>query len=144
MQKKLKISIKDFIEINDLYGPTKIEIIPIKNVYGKFINIKGNQKNLYHIYFNDSKIEIKNKYSINEEDKITKIKVKIDYRVDSFWGLFNECNCIESIDFNKYCRRDKSWFEYMFSKCSSIKELSLSNIYNNNISALFFRVSPTI
>ena len=83
-------------------------------------------------------------YSINEEDKIAKIKVKIDYRVDSFLGLFDECNCIESIDFNKYCRRDKSWFENMFSKCSSIKELSLSNIYNNNISALFFRVSPTI
>ena len=62
MQKKLKISIKDFIEINDLYGPTKIEIIPIKNVYGKFINIKGNQKNLYHIYYNDTKIETKNKY----------------------------------------------------------------------------------
>ena len=132
LQKKLKISIKDFIEIYEIYAPTKIEIIPIKNAYGKFINIKEKEKRYYHIYFNDNKEEIKNKYLINEEDKVDKIKIKIDNKVKSLNGLFDECNCIESINFKKYCRK-KGYLERIFSKCSTLKELTLSNFYNNEM-----------
>ena len=132
LQKKLKINIKDFIEINDIYGATTIEIIPMKNKYGKFINIEEKDKTYYHIYFNDNKKEIKNKYSINEEDKVEKIKIRINYKVDSFNYLFKECNCIESIDFKKYCCK-KGKIEYIFFGCSSVKELNLSNFSNIKI-----------
>ena len=74
IQNRLNLSIKDY----EIFTPIEIEIIPCKKKYGKFINIKENDKSYYHIYFNDDKEEIKNKYKINKEDKITKIKLKIN------------------------------------------------------------------
>ena len=41
----------------------------------------------------------KNKYIIDDEDKVTKIKIIIDYQVKSFKELFDWCKCIESINF---------------------------------------------
>ena len=72
MQNRLNINIKDYKEYSELYSSIEIEIIPIKNEYGEFINIKGD-KSYYHIYFNDDKKEIK-KYSINKDDKFQKSK----------------------------------------------------------------------
>ena len=131
LQKKLNITIKNFSDFKDLYLTTKIEITPIKNKYGKFINVYEKKKKYYHIYFNDNKEEIKNKYSINEEDKVTKIKISIDYNVKSLEGLFNRCNCIETINFKNYCRKGNC-VENIFSGCSSLKEISVSNFYKNN------------
>ena len=132
LQERMKLTIKDFIDVYELYAPTKIEITPLQNTYGKFINVKENEKKYYHIYFNDDKEEFKNKYFINEEDKVSKIKIIIDYQATSLNELFKECNCIKSIDFKKYCR--KKSFSKIFSRCSSLKELSLSYFYNNDIS----------
>ena len=133
LQKKLNISIKDFIECYDLYGPTSIEIIPVTNKYGKFINIRENEKKYYRIYFNDNKKEIKNKYSINEEDKITKINVKVNYKINPLGYLFEGCDCIESVHIRKYCRKSCSLYS-IIEGCASIKELSLSDFYENEIS----------
>ncbi len=132
LQERMKLTIKDFIDVYELYAPTKIEITLLQNTYGKFINVKENEKKYYHIYFNDDKEEFKNKYFINEEDKVSKIKIIIDYQATSLNELFEECNCIKSIDFKKYCR--KKSFSKIFSRCSSLKELSLSYFYNNDIS----------
>ena len=98
VQNRLDLGIKDYKE----YCEIEIEIIPTKDKYGKFININEHDKLYYHIYFNDNKEEIKNKYGINEEDKITKIKIIIDYQVKSFNKLFSWCKCIESINFKKF------------------------------------------
>ena len=78
IQNRLNLSLNDYKE----YREIEIEIIPNKGGYGKFINIKENDKLYYHIYFNDNKEEIKNKYEINKKDKITKIKIIIDYQVN--------------------------------------------------------------
>ena len=59
MQNRLNINIKDYKEYSEIYTSIEIEIIPIENEYGKFINIEGD-KSYYHIYFNDDKKEIKN------------------------------------------------------------------------------------
>ena len=76
IQNRLNLSIKDYKEY---YEEIEIEIIPCKKKYGEFINIKKNDKLYYHIYFNDNKEEIKNKYKIDYEgDKVTKIKIIID------------------------------------------------------------------
>ena len=56
IQNRLNLSIKDYKE----YCEIEIEIIPIKDKYGKFIYIKEKDKLYYHIYFNDNKKEIQN------------------------------------------------------------------------------------
>ena len=83
IQNRINLSVNDYKE----YGEIEIEIIPKKGEYGKFININENDELYYHIYFNDNKEEIKNKYEIKEEDKVTKIKIIIDYQVKSFYNL---------------------------------------------------------
>ena len=64
IQNRVKLSIKDYKEYSETFTPIKIEIIPAKGIYGIFINIDENDKLYYHIYFNDNKEEIKNKYRI--------------------------------------------------------------------------------
>ena len=77
MQNRLNLNIKDYIE----YCEIEIVIIPYMDKYGKFININENEKLFCHIYFNDNKKEIKNKYEIKEKDKISKIKIIIKYLI---------------------------------------------------------------
>ena len=98
IQNRLNLDVKDYKEY---YEEIEIEIIPTKDNYGEFINIDENDKLYYHIYFNDNKEEIKNKYEINKIDKVIKIKIIIDYQVKSFFKLFS-FRCIESINFNNY------------------------------------------
>ena len=101
LQNRINLSIKDYKEYSETFTTIELEIIPCKDKYGKFININKNDKIYYHIYFNDNKEEIKDKYEIYEEDKVFKIKIKIDYQVKSFEYLFSDCECIESIYFTK-------------------------------------------
>ena len=60
IQNRLNLCIKDYKD----YCEIEIEIIPVKDKYGKFININKNDILYYHIYFNDKKEEIKNKFKI--------------------------------------------------------------------------------
>ena len=106
IQNRINLSVKNYKEYSETFTPIEIEIIPRKKKYGKFININENDKLYYHIYFNDNKEEIKNKYEIDEQDKVKKIKIIIDYQVKSFKGLFFLCECIESIKFKKFYRNN--------------------------------------
>ena len=110
-QNRINLSVKDYKEYSETFTPIEIKIIPSKGRYGKFIKINKNDKLYYHIYFNDNKEEIKNKYYIDEEDNVTKIKIIIDYQVKSFKDLFSWCNCIESINFKKFYRNN---VKYLF------------------------------
>ena len=97
IKNRLNLDVKDYKEHCEI----EIEIISDKGKYGRFININENDKLYYYIYFNDNKEEIKNKYEIDEQDKVRKIKIIIDYQVKSFNELFRWCKCIESINFKK-------------------------------------------
>ena len=88
--------------------------------------------------FNDNKEEIKNSYKIEEEDKVTKIKIIIDYQVKSFLILFSWCKCIESINFKKFYRNNITDMSYMFYGCSSLKELNLNNFNTNNVTNMSY------
>ena len=154
VQNRLDLGIKDYKEYSETYSSIEIEIIPAKDEYGEFINIKENDELYYHIYFNDNKEEIKNKYKIyteygmikheyyiDEEDKVTKIKIIIYYQVKSFKGLFSWCKCIESINFKKFYRNNITDMSCMFSECSSLKELNLNNFNTNNVTNMSFMFS---
>ena len=105
----------------------------MENKYGRFINIKEGDEEYYHIYYNDNKKEEIKSTSLNENDKISKINIIIDYQVESFYELFNYCYCVESICFKKFYRNSVTDMNYMFWGCSSLKELNINNFNTNNV-----------
>ena len=53
MQNRLDLGIKDYKEYSETFTPIEIEIIPIKDKYGrfiKFIKVDKNDELYYHIY----------------------------------------------------------------------------------------------
>ena len=76
---------------------------------------------------------IKNENYLTENNKVEKIKITIDYQVNSLRGLFKDCKCIESIIFKKFYRNNITDMSGMFSNCSSLKELKLNNFNTNNV-----------
>ena len=55
IKERINISIKDYKEYSELYSSIEIEIIPVKNKYGKFINYKNEDKKYFHKYFNNNR-----------------------------------------------------------------------------------------
>ena len=137
IQNRLNLSVKDYKEYSETFTPIEIEIMLTEDEFGRFININRNENIYFHIYFNDNKKEIKNKYKIEEKDKVTKIKIIIDYQVKSFKDLFDDCKCIEYINFKKFYRNTITDMSYMFYGCSSLKELNLNNFNTNNVTDMY-------
>ena len=76
IKKRVNISIKDYKKYSEIYSSIEIEIKPVKNKYGEFININKANEKYYHLYFNDNKEEIKRNY-LNENDNVKKLKIKL-------------------------------------------------------------------
>ena len=127
IQNKLNKDIKDYMK---LYSKIKIEIIPAKNMYGKFINFPDKTP-YYQIYFNDNKNEIKRTY-ITKDDKVTKIKIIFYNESKSFCKLFGDCICIQKLNFVKIRSERISDMSFMFSGCASLEEINFSNFNTNN------------
>ena len=143
IKERINISIKDYKEYSELYSSIEIEIKPVNNKYGKFININNENKIYYHIYFNDNKEELKRNY-LNKNEKIEIIKIIIDYPIKSFEELFDDCECIEYICFKKFYRNNVNNMGDMFYECSSLKKLDLSDFNTNNVTnmvGMFFGCS---
>ena len=129
IQKKLDKDINDYKK----YLEVIIEIFPInKEEKNTFINYKEKEKIYYHIYFNDEKEEKKRNYFFKNE-KVSIIKIIIDYQIKSFEELFSGCECIEKMNFIKFNRKDINNASAMFYYCSSLKELNLNNFNTSNI-----------
>ena len=123
-QNILCLNINDYKNYSEDFTPIEIEIKPIQNKNGKFINITNKEEESYfHIYFNDDEKEIK-RYNLTQDDKITKIKIIIDYQITSFYRLFDFCNCLESISFIKFNRNNINDMSNMFSYCRTLKEIN--------------------
>ena len=137
IKKRINININDFKEYSEKYSSIEIEIKLVNNKYSEFINIEKEEKKYYHIYFNNSKEEIKGNY-INKDEEIKIIKIIIDYQVKSFEWLFYYCDCIESIYFKKFYRNNITNMNYMFFRCSSLKELNLNNFNTNNVTNMSY------
>ena len=113
IKNRININIKDYKEYSEIYTSIEIELKPVNNKYGRFINIKKENKIYYHIYFNDNKEEIKRNY-LKKKENVEIIKIIIDYQIESFEKLFINCECIEYINFKKFYRNNINNMGYMF------------------------------
>ena len=127
IQEDLEKNINDYIKE---YLKIKIEIFPVENKYGRFIN--NSSQRYYHFYFNDNLKEETKNY-IDEEDNVTKIKIVIDSEVKNLYGLFGYIRFIKKINFFKFNRNDIKNMLYIFKECSSLEELNLSNFNTSNV-----------
>ena len=134
IKKRINLNINDYKEYSEKYSLIEIEIKPVNNKSGKFINIKEQDEKYYHIYFNNEKEEIKRNY-LEEDEKIKIIKIIIDYKIESksFENLFKDCQCIESINFKKFYMGNVTDMRYMFYGCLSLKKLNFNNSNTNNV-----------
>ena len=134
IQKKLNVNINDFIKESVI----EIELIPFKKKYGEFINIVNKEQIcFYHIYFNNNQDEIQ-RTNITEKDEVNKIKIIINYQVTSFYQSFAYCECIESINFINFQRKNITNTSFMFYKCSSLKEINFYNFNTDNVTDMCY------
>ena len=97
-----------------------------------FINIKKKYKSYFHIYFNDDlNNEIKRDY-ITEKDKVSKIKIIIDYKIKSLSRLFKRIICIKSINFIKFKNSNINNMSHLFESCS-LKKINFFNFITKNV-----------
>ena len=106
IQKRIGININHYKAYSETYSSIELDIIPMKGKYGKFINIKKEDKKYFHIYFNDNKKKEIENTSLHTDDNVSKISIIIDYQIKSFSELFYNCKCIESIKFKKFYRNN--------------------------------------
>ena len=59
IQKRLNINIQNYKDFSEKFSSIELEIIPIQNEYGPFIQIEEENKKYFHIYFNNNREEIK-------------------------------------------------------------------------------------
>ena len=144
LKNKLNINAKDYIKE---YSKIVIEIIPNekneKNDYN-FINIKNRFKPYFHIFFNDNDNEEITRCSVNQKEKVAKIKIIIDYKIKSLFKLFKGCECIKAMNIIKFNNKNIKNMSYMFSGCSSLKKLNLNKFITNkviNMSKMFYGCS---
>ena len=132
IQQRLNLCINNYKKFCESYSSIIIDIIPVTYDYGVFINFNEEDEKYYHIYFNNSKEEIKRKYIKNHE-KVNNINIKINYQVESFYKLFYDCKCIKSIYFKQFLRNNINNMSKMFANCLSIKEIDFSNCNTSNV-----------
>ena len=133
IQKRINININHYKAYSETKTSIELDIIPMKSKYGKFINIKKEDKKYFHIYFNDNKKKEIENTSLNKKDNVSKISIIIDYQIKSFSKLFFYCECVKSIKFKKFYRNNVTNMSGMFYGCSSLKELNLNNFNTNNV-----------
>jgi len=119
LQRRVKLTFNDYKEFSQLYSSIIIELNLIENKYDKFINIQEKEKDFFHIYFDNSKEEIKRDY-LQRNEKVKTIKVKINYQVESLSELFRNCKIINSIIFKQFTRINITDMFAMFYECSSL------------------------
>jgi len=139
LQNAMNLTLNDYKKFSEI----EIDIIPISNKSGNFINLeKRNDYQYFHIYFNDDFTNEIEETHLNKSHDIKKIKIIIERSVNSLDNLFLKCHCIESIVFRRFNRSNISSMENMFESCELLKELNLSNFNTNNVtnmSAMFSR-----
>ena len=55
LKDRIKININNYKEYSEIYSPIELEIKPINDGYGNFINVYKENENYFHFYFNNNK-----------------------------------------------------------------------------------------
>ena len=140
LQKRLNLSLNDYKNYAQLFSSIEIEIETDYIDYNenkKFINIPEEEKEYYHIYFDNSKEDIKRNY-FKENDRAEIIKIIIDYQVKSFKKLFFNCKYIDKLTFTKFYRNNITDMSLMFYNCSPLNKLVLSSFNTENVTNMSF------
>ena len=135
LQKRFNLCINDYKDYFQLYSPIEIELKIFRYNHGNFINISDDEKDYYHIYFDNSKEEIKRNY-FNKDDYVKNIKIIIDYQVKSFNELFAYCKCVNSISFKKFHRTNITDTVKIFDSCLLLKEIHFSNFVTDSMTEM--------
>ena len=98
LQKRTNLNINNYKKYSQYYSSIELTLTLDNYKNDKFINIPDLETEYYHIYFDNSIIEIKRNY-LNENENIKMIKIIINHQVKSFKKLFDKCKCISSILF---------------------------------------------
>ena len=143
LQNRMDISIDDYKK----YDRIEIEIIPVEelsdiNENNKFINFM-NKKQFYHIYFNESKKEIKRNF-IKKGENVEKIIIKIDIKVSSLKKLFYECEATKEIKFKIFNTKNITDMSFMFSSCSNLVKLDILKLLTDNTTSMYNMFSNCI
>ena len=133
IQKRLGFNINTYREYSETFSSIEIEIKPKENAIGSFINVLNGIENYFHIYFNNDRSKEIKRYQLLKDDKVSKINVIIAHHFVLISGLFNMCECIESINFKQFNRTNFDSMNRMFSACTELKEINFSNFKTNNI-----------
>ena len=132
IQNRLNLSNNDYKDYTEIFSEIELEIKPAKNNNGKFIYYKMENEPFFHIYFDDEKEEKRRNY-LKQNEVVEKIRIIIDYQITSFCDLFKGCQCIESINFKKFNRKNITNMRGMFSGCISLKDINLSHFITDNV-----------
>ena len=130
-QNILNIGVKDYKDYNQVI----IELTPVqyfkeKNYFFKY-NYSSDESAI-HIFFNDD-TEDKSRNYFNKEDKVTKIKMVLEWEVITLYELFLKCQCITKIKFIKFNRSTFINMSYMLEGCYSLEKIDLSNFNTKNV-----------
>jgi len=121
--------------VNDYkkYSNIIIEVIPFmpyqKGTKG-FIDIKYD-KNYCHVYFNDDTEEIKWNY-FTSGDNVQKIKIVLDYRIQSLNGIFSSWKWIKKANFINFKRNNINSFNNLYIE-SSVEEINFYDFPEKSI-----------
>ena len=140
IQRIIDINLKDYKEYyKRRFFRTEMEITTISKLEPdvKYFFIKMfENKEYYHIYFdNDNNTQIKRNY-ITYKDKVKKITIKIDMEFKSLRGLFSNCTAIKEFKFTKFNRDDFTDITELFYGCENLEKIDLQKFKAPNLTKM--------
>ncbi len=123
---------------NEFYYKIIIELTLIEPTISEIVGVHKKYEPYFHIYLNDSNEEIQIK-KINNLKDIIKIKFIMDKEIKIPNEFFKNQTNLKKINFIKFNCEDFIDMSYMFSGCSSLEEIEISNFNTpvTNMSNMF-------
>ena len=95
------------------------------------------------LYLNDEKINFCEKYKFLEKGK-NEIKIRFKKYFVNMSYMFSKCSSLNSLNLSNFNTNNVKYMSEMFSNCSSLTSLNLSNFNTNNVknmSGMFYNCS---
>ena len=123
---------------NEFYYKIIIELTLIEQTLSEIVGVHKKYEPYFHIYINDSNEEIQIK-KINNLKDIIKIKFIMDKEIKIPNEFFKNQTNLKKINIIKFNCEDFIDMSYMFSGCSSLEEIEISNFNTpvTNMSNMF-------